>query len=707
MAIKESATPLIAVDAVAFDLETTGLDTRSDRIIEIGAVRLGAGAIHVDDALETRVNPGVPIPPASTAIHAITDEMVAGAPAPTDAFDQLESFIAGRILIGHSIGFDLAVLKAELARIGRPFARPRSLDTRLLAELASPDLPDFSIEMLSGWLGIEVERRHSARGDALTTARIFFGLVPHLRDRGIRTVAEAEAACRELRGAAEIHISAGWETPVAEPDRARESALSRIDSYPYRHRVRAVMASPPQYAEPGDTVLESARRMATKRISSLFVADPQTGPGIVTERDILRAIAADAAGALDQPVGPIASRPLSTVRADAFVYRAIGRMDRLKVRHLGVTDESGSLIGAVSARDLLRLRASQAIRLGDLIDVAGTTAEIATAWADLPDVAEALIAEEVDPLDIAAVISRELGAVTRRVGDLAEARLRDEGLEPPDQDWALLVLGSGGRGETLLATDQDNAIVFAEGEPGGEADRYFARFGAIVADLLHEVGVPYCRGGIMARNPPWRGSLQTWRERIESWILHPTPENLLSVDIFFDLRGVRGTLDLAERLFAEAYAMASTSAAFAKQLASSSAGFRPPIGLFGRIRTDDMRVDLKANGLFPIVSLARTLCIRHNIPLRGTADRLQALQARNIGGEQDLAALQTAHRVIMGHIVAQQIEDIHQGRPPGTKVDVNGLSKDGRRRLREALAALGVVDQLTRDLLFERGRGPA
>ena len=80
------------------------------------------------------------------------------------------------------------------------------------------------------------------------------------------------------------------------------------------------------------------------------------------------------------------------------------------------------------------------------------------------------------------------------------------------------VLGSAGRGESLLAMDQDNALVFADGEPDGAEDRWFAALGAHVADILHEVGVPYCKGGVMAKNPQWRGSLATWRERIADWI---------------------------------------------------------------------------------------------------------------------------------------------------------------------------------------------
>ena len=122
--------------------------------------------------------------------------------------------------------------------------------------------------------------------------------------------------------------------------------------------------------------------------------------------------------------------------ADAFVYRAIGRMNRLKTRHLGVIDESGSMVGALSARDLLRLRASEAISLGDEIDDAADAQALALAWAKLPQVSESLRAESLSGRDIAEVISRELGALTRQATVIAERIMRERG------EGRILITGS-------------------------------------------------------------------------------------------------------------------------------------------------------------------------------------------------------------------------------------------------------------------------
>ena len=439
--------------------------------------------------------------------------------------------------------------------------------------MAEPNLAGFTLEQLGSWLDVEMTGRHSALGDAVTTARIFTALVPKLRARGIRTLGEAVQACRALTDVLDQHHRAGWVETVDAPIRAdAERTLGRIDSYPYRHRVRDVMRSPAKFIGHDVTVGEALARLMEERISSLYVRPAGSSEeypsaadtGIITERDLLRAISQHGGMTLSLPVGQFMSKPLAAVPADAFVYRAIGRMSRLNVRHLGAVDETGRVIGALSARDLLRLRAGEAISLGDGIDAAGDVHALAACWAKLPRVASSLIAEEVPARDAAAVISRELGALTRQAAVIAEARMRDAGHGEPPCRYAVAVLGSAGRGESLLAMDQDNALVFADGEPGGAQDAWFETLGGHIADILHEVGVPYCPGGVMAKNPQWRGSLATWHERVADWIRRSTPQALLSVDIFFDMRPVHGDGALCTDLWRHGFDVAHGDVGFAK-----------------------------------------------------------------------------------------------------------------------------------------------
>ena len=166
MKMASGATPLIALKAVALDTETTGLDASKARIVQIGALAIADGRIRDGETLDLLVDPGIPIPSASSRIHNITNAMVRSAPQFPAAWQKLDAFTAGRIIIGHSIGFDLAVLEKETGRANLPWERPRTLCVRLLAQVASPGLADYSLDTLASWLGVSVTGRHSALGDA-------------------------------------------------------------------------------------------------------------------------------------------------------------------------------------------------------------------------------------------------------------------------------------------------------------------------------------------------------------------------------------------------------------------------------------------------------------------------------------------------------------------------------------------------------------
>jgi CBS domain-containing protein len=245
---------------------------------------------------------------------------------------------------------------------------------------------------------------------------------------------------------------------------------------------------------------------------------------------------------------------------------------------------------------------------------------------------------------------------------------------------------------------RDNAIVFAEGGPDGAADCWFAALGTHIADILHEVGVPYCTGGVMAKNPAWRGSAKLWRERVADWIRRSSPEDLLSVDIFFDLRSVHGDGALAESLRRDAFDLAKGRLAFLKLLADAAGPFEPPLGFFG-IRTVNGRVDLKRGGLLSVVSTARILALRFHAAARSTPERLAAIKTLHVGAERDLDALIEAHRVLLGAILGQQLVDIAGGTPPSNKVETRRLDRIELEKLKKALRSLKHADEMVRDLL--------
>ncbi|MEM9358550.1 MAG: DUF294 nucleotidyltransferase-like domain-containing protein, partial [Pseudomonadota bacterium] len=652
--------PLLSVPTVVLDTETTGLDTTKDRIVQIGAVRIQGGQVAETEIFNRLVNPECPIPSVSTGIHGISDADVAQEAVFTEAMSELSGWLGASLLVGFSTGFDVAVLQAEHKRVGLVWRAPRFLDVQDLLMSVAPQLPQYSMEVAAEWLNVKIEGRHTALGDARATAQIYLALVPLLAERGIVTLGQVDRVVQRASRRSQLE-SAGWATNDASTLAPAEFAA--VDSYPYRHRVRDVMRKPSQFIDAEKTLGQALTVMMEQQISSVFLpADVDaTNIGILTERDVLRAIDRDGQSALTKPVGHYGVRPLVCVGQDEFLYRAIVEMSTRGFRHLGVNDTANQVVGALSARDLLKQRASGAVALGHNIAQAQSVAELGEIWPELTRVAAALVAEEVDARDIAAIISRELRELTRRAAALAEQELVSTGAGRPPCAYALLVLGSGGRGESLLAMDQDNAIVYEVGEPGDATDQWFERFGSRIADILNSVGVPYCSGGVMAKNAAWRKGMVQWSEAVQQWIVRADGKDILNADIFFDCRSVRGEAGLGEKVYRAAIDVAVDARNFQRALASNAAQFESPFGFLGRFRLSDGRLDLKKTGLFPIVATARVLALRNGNSERSTLNRLVSAK-QNLPEQVDtIDALISAHRILLRSVLGQQLRDLDRG----------------------------------------------
>ncbi len=686
------ATPLAALDAVVVDTETTGLDARTARIIQIGFAPIEQGRLAVEAGTEQLIDPGIEIPEASTTVHGITTAALQGAPSFAATAPEIARAIGQRVVIGHSLAYDFAMLKREHDLAGLAWQQPRALDIRVLARVVAPTLADHSLDRLCEWLEVKNPARHTALSDAVATGEAFIKLVPLLRQAGVRTLAEAEAACMRL--AERDAQSSGGIASVDSSPADGEAGLKGIDPFAYRHRVRDVMTSPPLVLEGSLSLAETVKTLLERGSSSVFVRMPDGATGIITERDVLRAIGTLGAAALDAPLQQFAKAPLLTVADHAPVYRAIGRMDRLGIRHLGVRNMAGEIVGALTPRNLLRNRASEAIMIGDSIVAARDANDLAQAWSQVPRMAASLLREDVDARTIAGVVSTEICNITRRAAQLAEARLSEEGRGRPPVAYAVLVLGSGGRGESLLAADQDNAIVYTEGAPGSDTDRWFEALGTHIAEILDLSGILYCKGGVMAKTAAWRHSLADWNQLVETWLGRQRPEDLLNVDIFFDAIPVHGDLALGDRIWRHAYERARTSRSFLTMLAESGRRWRAPLTMFGGIRTENGRVDLKKGGLLPLVTGARVMSIRHGVPAHGTRERLEGVHAEGVGSPGDISRIIDAHEVILRAVLDQQIEDGRRGVALSTGVDLGRLDKRQRADLKDALGAVETMQEL-------------
>ncbi len=203
-------TPLHELPVVSLDLETTGLDVRKDRIVQVAVIEVSANKQNTTTIIDSLVDPGIPISPKSTGIHGISNADVAGAPSFFEIKNAIQDAIDNHAVIGHHIGFDLAVLRHESVRANLNWHTPSSLDLALLAAAIAPELPDHSLESVAKWLDVPVSGRHTALGDSQIAAAIFMKLLPVVQAREMHTLGDAKKLASLRNDLIKQELRAGW-----------------------------------------------------------------------------------------------------------------------------------------------------------------------------------------------------------------------------------------------------------------------------------------------------------------------------------------------------------------------------------------------------------------------------------------------------------------------------------------------------------------
>jgi len=696
--------PLEKLPLASIDLETTGLMPLRDRIVQIGMTDPWDENLWLD----MLVNPGVPIPEKSTAIHGITDAQVAAADSIAHVLPLFRAQLNGRVLLGYNIGFDLAVLAAEAERYGLEWEWNAAICLRQLGVIALGNQAMMmmgDLGALAEYYAISTSDHHTALGDARITGQVFRAMLPDLNARSITTLADALRAVSGLDDLRQSATRAGWiDVAAAFYQPSLTKPVERIDPYPYRHRIREIMLKDPVILPPDTPIQLAAVTMKERKIDCVFIgASPERIDGIVSERDLVHMMAIpieEVGHARAIPIGQVMSSPVITVREDDFMHVALGRISRLDIRHLGVTGADGALAGWISTRELIRQRVTGAMVIGDQIATADTPGDIAAALNALPMLAGSLLADGVDSHLIAAVISSEYRGALARAALLAENMMQ----MPPPRPYTVLVLGSAGRGESLLAADQDHAIIYGDDDDSAAADQaavqaWFETLGGHIADILDQAGIPYCQGGVMSRHARWCRSLSGWRKALSDWVKEARPGDLLNVDIFFDFEPVYGAMDLASRLRHAMEGRATRRADFLKLLAGNAANAQAGTTLFGGLKTEAGRYDIKKYLLLPLIETLRVLAISRGISARSSARRAEALhQTGTVPPEVPLLAEDIHFALKL--VLRQQISDISAGLPPGTKIDVSALGAAEMKLLKSIRGRVSRLEHILQDSLF-------
>jgi CBS domain-containing protein len=449
--------------------------------------------------------------------------------------------------------------------------------------------------------------------------------------------------------------------------------------YALTQPVKNLIKGAPVFVTSNATVAQAARQMQGAGIGSVLVStDP---PGIITDRDLRGRVLAAGLGP-DAPVSQVMSRPIKTIDSDVPIFAALQIMLENNIHHLPVI-ESATIIGVVSSTDLLRHEINNPMYLRRTLDSLQEPSGLGNYASKIAALVQKLFNGGVSGSEIGRIVSSLNDALVRRLIYLGE-----QTLGPPPARFAWIVFGSEGRLEQALLTDQDNALVYSE--ESAAAQTYFRALSSYVVDSLITVGFPHCAGGYMATK--WCQSLKEWQALFTRYIRAPEPQALLDSSIFFDLRAVAG--DLSLKPLDEILAAARDEKLFLSHMVRVALQFRPPLGFFSRIRSDNGKVDLKKGAIGPIVALARAAALCAGSHERSTHARLQAAGASgDLLNEETARMLAEIFSFVLHLRLRRQLTAYQQGQPLTNEINLAELSTLERRHLQEAFVMIKQIQE--------------
>lgn len=475
----------------------------------------------------------------------------------------------------------------------------------------------------------------------------------------------------------------------AHSDRIRDALRDKRQNTPLATPLRGLLPRAPVTASPTVSIREAAQTMRDERVSCLLLCTDGELVGLVTDRDLRnRGLAAGVDP--DQPVRAIMTDDPITVSAGQYAFEALLTMSRHNVHHLPVTDGS-TLAGVVTTTDLMRLQADNPVYLVGEIWKQNDRSGLVDVSRRLPRVVLDLVGSGARAHDVSRVITAVSDALTQRLLELGEARIG-----PPPVPYAWMAFGSQARFEQTAHSDQDNALLLANEADLDAHDDYFRRLANFVCDGLDACGFDRCPGEVMATTERWRQPLAAWKHTFRSWIDEPTPAALMHATIFFDLRHVHGDATLTQALQSFILNQTPNNTIFLACLATNALEATPPLGFFRQFVLTEHggqkdTLDLKHQGIVPIVDIARIHALAHGLPAVNTQERLRkGVDAGGLNAD-DAADLRDAHAFIARVRLEHQAAQVRRNEEPDNFVAPDALSDFDRRHLKDAFKIVSTM----------------
>jgi CBS domain-containing protein len=456
--------------------------------------------------------------------------------------------------------------------------------------------------------------------------------------------------------------------------------------------VRALLKRAPVTASPTTTIRAAAELMRDQRVSSVLLVEQGHLFGLVTDRDLRnRAIAAGLDTAL--PVLEIATLAPLCITIDAPGFEALLLMARHNIHHVPVMD-GPHIAGMLTATDLTEQHSTSAVYMvGDIYKQTELDGLVAAA-AKVKLLQSHLANAGASAYSTGHIVTAIADALTRRL-----LRLAEHALGPAPVDYVWVAAGSQGRNEQTAKSDQDNCLLLDDAYRPERHGAYFEALARYVCDGLAACGYVHCPGEMMAMTDRWRQPRARWAEYFHGWVERPEPTALMLTCVFFDVRAVHGRADLLDTLRQDVLQRTRGKRLFLAHLVNNALSRQPPLGLFGGIHPlkrgeHKGTVDLKMNGLVPIIDLARICALAAGHAAVNTRDRLQHAAESGEINERDAHDLRDALEFLASLRIRHQALRMAAGHAADNFLALGELSNFERQQLKDAFAVVKTVQDL-------------
>lgn len=445
----------------------------------------------------------------------------------------------------------------------------------------------------------------------------------------------------------------------------------------------------PIVTRPQTSLREALTLVHEKQVGSVLITeDDREILGILTRDDVLSRVTL-AGISLDTPISEVMTRNVKTLTVDDTAEAAAVMMSQFRIRHVPVL-EQGRIVGCISERDLFSLQRLSFDTISSAVRLAEDVSALQECASNIRKFARSLLGQGVKARQLTFLISHLNDVLTARLVVLLANRHAVD-----LDDFAWIALGSEGRSEQTIATDQDNALIYVDRGVAGAKDSYLA-FAREVNVALDTCGYPLCKGNIMASNPTLCLTQQEWRERFAHWVEHGHPEDLLNAGIFFDFRALVGNDQLLKVLRSEVTEMTAAKPRFLKLMAEAALRNSVPLNWLGSLDTkkvDNKQViDLKMQGTAIVVEVARIYALANRIEALNTEERLAALGRVSGVPKKESAAWVAAFQYLQTLRLSIQLDGSMIGENPNA-LDVDSLNAVDRTILKGSMSRIRSLQQ--------------